>query len=200
MPDTTGGTPGRFQIFKQVIESISTDKDRLFVKEQELRDKIILCVDCSERDYSKLVGKRGCNVNAMEVLFALAAWRTEQKDGLVKISVPETSQRAPKEPFSFNPKWGEKNLKLLLLPMCELISGRGAVDVTNLTRESMLVRLTVYDYDGVTYRSENRGSETVSESSTETALERVFTAVAKANGRDVEIELTRRELPDTSGR
>ena len=200
MSEESDGLPGKVQIFKKIIESISTDLSRLSIREEELREKCILCVDCSERDYSKLVGKRGLNVNALQVLFALASHRTEEKDGVVKISIPATTARSPKEPFVFNPKWDADALKAILIPLCELTASRGVVDVRSLTRETMLVKITVHGFDGETHQSATNRMPPITFESYERALGRVLVAIAKANGRDVELELNEYQTPDTSGR
>jgi hypothetical protein len=154
-----------------------------------MRDKLLLCVECDEVDYPKIVGSQGQNVRAIEVIYALAAWRDESKDGVVRASTPDTSKRAPKAAFKLNPKWGEKDLLAILKPILSVCFDRGAVEVKEVNHETMIVRISISGYDGTTHLSDIGKCPPLSFATVEESMTRILRALVKANGRDIEVEM-----------
>jgi predicted RNA-binding protein YlqC (UPF0109 family) len=182
----------RFAAFKNLVQSISSDHKKLKITEEEMRDKLLFCVECSEVDYPKLVGSGGKNVNALEVLYAMAVWRGEAKDGVVHVSTPDTSKRAPRQLFKLNKEWKPADLMKVLNPILDVSFPACEVDVKEVNQETMVVRLWIDGFDGTTHSSNQRRCEPLSFDTVEQSLTRILRVVAKSNGRDVEVELNER--------
>jgi len=180
----------RFTAFKGLIQSISSHPKKLIVDEESMREKLLLCVECDEVDYPKIVGAQGQNVRAIEVLYALAAWRDEAKDGVVRASTPDTEARAPKAAFKLNPSWGENELLAILKPILSVCFDRGAVDVKEINHETMVVRITISGFDGTTHLPAIGRCPPLAFSVVEESMTRILRALVKANGRDIEVEMT----------
>ena len=180
----------RFAAFSGLIRSISSDHHKLIIDEESMREKLLLCVECDEVDYPKIVGAQGQNVRAIEVLYALASWRDEGKDGVVRASTPDTAKRATKAAFKLNPKWGEKDLLAILKPLLAVCFDRGAVDIKEVNHETMVVRISISGHDGTTHLSEIGRCPPLAFSVVEESMTRILRALVKANGRDIEVEMT----------
>ena len=198
MGTNTSGDSEGFAAIKKIIEAISTNHDRLKIKSVSLREKAIICVECSECDYSRLVGAKGGNITALELIFRLMEYAENSKDGVIKVETPPSRKRAEYVPFQFNPAWGEKQLKSIMLPVCRLALGSGSVEVGPLTRDALLLKITARCFTGETYRSSEGEDDPVSFAQVKAAFLKVVKAVTKANGRDVELDMAILTLPDTS--
>lgn len=179
----------RFGIFRNIVEAIATDKQNLCVKEVLLAEKAILTISCSEIDYPKLVGKRGANVNALQLIYAIAAF-ADGVDGVVKVSPPDNANRPPRLPFKFNPSWGVQNFRDLIAPLCKLVLVNCLIDVSELNRETILLGIKVRNFDGETFRSSIGRAEPISFNAIADAFDRVLKSAVKVNGRDLELEMT----------
>ncbi|MBR1385866.1 MAG: KH domain-containing protein [Bacilli bacterium] len=75
------------ELTKEIIVSLSTDKDSVSVKEFESDEEntILIQVMVSEEDYGRIIGKAGKNINAVRTLVQASSYLKDNKR--VKINV-----------------------------------------------------------------------------------------------------------------
>ena len=69
------------ELTKEIIVSLSTDKDSVSVKEFESDEEntILIQVMVSEEDYGRIIGKAGKNINAVRTLVQASSYLKDNK-------------------------------------------------------------------------------------------------------------------------